>query len=98
LGREANSERSQREAAERVERAPYLAADEQSLRPRDCERVSREPHECHRREDEPEPEELAESRPELRQQAGEEHSHLRVRQVAEQPLTELRGRAPRSFL
>jgi hypothetical protein len=89
---------AQREAAERVERAPDAATAEHAARPRDGERVRRQPDERQRREDESQPEQFAEAGAELWQEAREEDRHLRVCEVAEQSLAESRGRAARPML
>src|SRR5204863_385905 len=90
-------------AGDGVEGATDPRAAQEIPRLRDRERIGSQPREGHRAEDEPEQEQRAERRTgrELRQQAREEHRHLRIAEIADhslakRPSPRRRLRLPRS--
>src|SRR5918996_3249816 len=96
---EAESERDQDRARDRVEGAAHARAAQDGSGPRDSGGVRDQPDERHRAEEQPERqhgrERGAAVRRELREEAGEEDRHLRIPEVAEHALAE-RGRGRES--
>src|SRR5690242_18281976 len=86
-GREAKPESDEHDPGDDVDRAPYAARAQHRAHPGD----ERQPSERQRRECESVKCQRRERHAELRQQAREEHRHLRIREVAEQALAERRS-------
>src|SRR5215510_14264203 len=100
LRSEARAEADQHDADDGVDDALDARLPEELARPRD----DAEPQQRHRGEGEPEQQQTGEGVGELWQQAREEHGHLRIAEVADQPLPvraafpergRLRRRAPK---
>jgi hypothetical protein len=91
LGGEPQPERDEYRSRQTLERAADPCTPEEVARPRYRGGVAGEPRNRHGAEKEPEEKQPEEGGPaELRQEAGEEDCHLRIAEVADEPLAECR--------